>query len=359
MKAILIIMLFSFSMCKRNDNYSFVKLFNYENVANDRQITGIHFLNDSIVFMLGIDDRNVQKVYENPKSLILKTFDGGKTFEYDYLGDGKLTLFNYSTDFKNIYIIQEHYIIKDKIYKISDILHSSDLGRSWEKVHSFFEKTILNIVFYNDSLGVITLHENGNSQLYKTEDGGISWFKINNPLLNEGIANLIDSKGMLWGIYSTIDNIIWKMDLKNDIVYQVPIDLPSDYVLMGSLKYDMVKSHLYLYCRQKDFNSNCQYMIYCVNDKRHIKFNEPIGGFNVYGSYIGVVSWERDNDLKSIYFYSTDNGKTWNKEIPKCRLLSQYALYGNGDFWSIAEYGDNILWPLMIRIKNKEEYDFK
>lgn len=98
-------MLLGLGTCKRDNNYSFVKLFDYNNVAKDRIITGIYFLNDSIVFISGIDDRNVQKVYENPKSLILKTFDGGKTFEYDYLGDGKLTLFNYSADFKNIYII--------------------------------------------------------------------------------------------------------------------------------------------------------------------------------------------------------------------------------------------------------------
>ena len=90
-------------------------------------------------------------------------------------------------------------------------------------------------------------------------------------------------------------------------------------------------------------------MIYCVNDGSSIDFKAPIEDFNIYDNYIGIVARERDNNLKSTYYYSIDNGKSWNKEIPKCQLLSQYALYGKGNFWSIAEYGDSILWPLMIR----------
>ena len=342
-------MLFGLGTCKRDNNYSFVKLFDYNNVAKDRKIAGIYFLDDTTVFLLGEDNRDVKKVYQNPQALLLRTFDGGKTFRYGYLGEGKLTCFNYSTDLKNIYMVKEHYIIEDKIHKISDILHSSDMGNSWEKVYSFSEKTILNLEFFNDSLGSITLHERGNLQLYKTKDGGKSWHKLNNPLLDGGIANVIDVKGMLWGIYSTIDNMIWKMDLRNDTVCQVSIDMPSDYVILGSLQYDVTNSYLYLSCREKDFNSNCHYMIYCVNDGRFIDFNEPIIDFNVYGNYIGIVSCERDNDMKSTYYYSTDSGNTWNKELPKCRLLSECALYGKGNFWSIAEYGDSILWPLMIR----------
>ena len=352
-------MLLGLSMCQRNDNYSFVKIFDYENVAKDRKITSIYFLDDNTVFLLGVDNRNVHKVYQNSKSLILRTLDGGKTFEYNCLGDGNLTCLNYSAISKNIHIVRERYVIEDKIRKISDILYSPDMGNSWESIYSFSEKTILNMKFYNDSLGVITLHEKGILQLYKTKDGGKSWYKLNNPLLDGGISNLIDCKGMLWGIYSTTDKMIWTMDLTNDKVYQVPINVPSDYDLIGSLKYDVIKSHLYLSYRHRNFKSNYQYIIYCVNDESSIRFNESIEDFNVCDNYIGIVSRERDNYLKSVYYYSIDNGKTWNKEIPKCRLLSQFALYGKGDFWSIAEYGDNILWPLMIRIKNKEEYDFK
>lgn len=342
-------MLFGLGTCKRDNNYSFVKLFDYNNVAKDRKITGIYFFDDTTVFLLGEDNRDVKKVYQNPQALLLRTFDGGKTFRYDHLGEGKLTCFNYSTDLKNIYMVKEHYIIDDKIHKISDILHSSDMGNSWEKVYSFSEKTILNLEFFNDSLGSITLHERGNLQLYKTKDGGKSWHKLNNPLLDGGIANVIDVKGMLWGIYSNTDKMIWKMNLINDKVYQVPVNMPSDYNLIGSLKYDVIKSCLYLTYRQKDFKSNYQYMIYCVNDGSSIDFKAPIEDFNIYDNYIGIVARERDNNLKSTYYYSIDNGKSWNKEIPKCQLLSQYALYGKGNFWSIAEYGDSILWPLMIR----------
>lgn len=37
-------MLFGLGTCKRDNNYSFVKLFDYNNVAKDRKITGIYFL---------------------------------------------------------------------------------------------------------------------------------------------------------------------------------------------------------------------------------------------------------------------------------------------------------------------------
>jgi len=122
-------MLFGLGTCKRDNNYSFVKLFDYNNVGKDRKIAGIYFLDDTTVFLLGEDNRDVKKVYQNPQALLLRTFDGGKTFRYDYLGEGKLTCFNYSTDLKNIYMVKEHYIIEDKIHKISDILHSSDMGK--------------------------------------------------------------------------------------------------------------------------------------------------------------------------------------------------------------------------------------
>lgn len=99
-------MLFGLGTCKRDNNYSFVKLFDYNNVAKDRKITGIYFFDDTTVFLLGEDNRDVKKVYQNPQALLLRTFDGGKTFRYDHLGEGKLTCFNYSTDLKNIYMVK-------------------------------------------------------------------------------------------------------------------------------------------------------------------------------------------------------------------------------------------------------------
>ena len=55
-------MLFGLGTCKRDNNYSFVKLFDYNNVAKDRKITGIYFFDDTTVFLLGEDNRDVKKV---------------------------------------------------------------------------------------------------------------------------------------------------------------------------------------------------------------------------------------------------------------------------------------------------------
>lgn len=347
----IIMVLTTLSYCGNSENYFFTELFKYEDIDKNQEIKSINILDEKNGYLLGVDYRNSIRY---PLGLVLKTTDGGKTFEHMSLGEGTPTFFSRSTDLKTMYII----LIRKGRKKNSDksiLLRSIDNGDTWSIVHSCTEKIIRNVFFYNENIGFITVQDLYETKILKTKNGGKSWETIQMPFVSNSIANYITTDGFLFGIYTNQNDCIWKLNIFSNEVEQISIDLPADYIIDSFLKFDPIYKLFYILCRQKEWSNNCLFKIYCINNKKIIDFDYPIGDFNIYGNYISIVSWERNNEFKSVYYYSTNAGAKWEKEIPKCRLLSQYAVYGEGCFWSIAEIGEDLMWPLMVRKQSNEQ----
>lgn len=341
----IIMILANFSSCGNSENYFFTELFKYEDIDKNQEIKSINILDEKNGFLLGVDCRNSIRY---PLGLVLKTTDGGKTFEHMSLGEGTPTFFSRSTDLKIMYIIQirkGREMNSDK----SILFRSIDNGDTWSVVNTFTEGELLNVFFYNENIGFATVEDLYETKILKTTNGGESWKVIQKPFISNSIANYITPDGFLFGIYSNQNDYIWKLNIFSNEVEKISINLPVDYVIDSFLKFDPIYKRSYILCRQKEWNNKCLFKIYCINNKKIIDFDYPIGDFNIYGNYISIVSWERNNEFKSVYYYSTNAGEKWEKEIPKSRLLSQYAVYGEGCFWSIAEIGEDLMWPLMVR----------
>lgn len=200
----------------------------------------------------------------------------------------------------------------------------------------------------------MTETENG-KKLYKTSDGGRTWLLLQQEQVEKDnkLICTVTKSGFLWGIDGK--DRVWKMNVRTDKIEEVPIALPEGYCIDSPIQTDDAGNALYMICREKQWGNDCKFLLYNLDTGNMIKVKFPIGVFSVCGDYIGVVSWERSNEYKNRYYYSKDRGKTWHKEYPPgCSLLSAYAVSGEGRFWSITEIGDDLMWPLMIRVDEKE-----
>ena len=129
-KFIIILMLLNFESCTRaQGEYVFKALFDYEDVWKDRQVTGIYLMDDSTGILLCEDHRNVESIYRDVETFVLRSEDNGKTFVYSSFGKARsLSKLSMSADKSLLCIIQS---------KASDekdgLWVSKDAGRSWEK----------------------------------------------------------------------------------------------------------------------------------------------------------------------------------------------------------------------------------
>lgn len=345
-------MLLNFESCIRaQGKYVFKALFDYEEVWKDRQVTGIYLMDDSIGILL-CEDHRVESIYRGVETFVLRSEDNGKSFVHYSFGKARsLSRLCMSADKSLLCIIQN---------KASDekdgLWMSKDTGRSWEKVFST-QESVEEVVFYNDKVGYMQTYDRDREweKLYKTSDGGRTWLLLQQEQveMDNKLICTVTKSGFLWGIDGK--DRVWKMNVRTDKIEEVPIALPEGYCIDSPIQTDDAGNALYMICREKQWGNDCKFLLYNLDTGNMIKVKFPIGVFSVCGDYIGVVSWERSNEYKNRYYNSKDRGKTWHKEYPPgCSLLSAYAVSGEGRFWSITEIGDDLMWPLMIRVDEKE-----
>lgn len=336
---------------RKSLNYSFTELFRYENIDKDQEIKHIYILNDSVGILLGEDRRNSEPNTANYPSVILNSNDGGASFTRQTLGNGELIYLSQSSNHGAIYVVQLVCDEKTGKVKHSLIFCSKDEGNTWEQLCMFKDKVVDCVLFHDDKHGIVTAIGDYTEQrfMYTTEDAGKSWALLDNPDLADKECSVITQDGYILGTVLSNDSAYWKMDIRNCKLETIELAIPDNYIIDSPIRINPISQAPFVAIREKEWSDGSRFMLYDLLSGDMLDVDFPIGEFSVYGDYISIVSWERGNSLKSLYYYSRDMGKTWRKEIPPCSVLSQYALYGKGHFWGIAETGDSTLWALMVR----------
>ncbi|MFC2105009.1 YCF48-related protein, partial [Bacteroidota bacterium] len=174
------------------------------------QLYSVFFLNENIGFVSG------QGSYDSGESILLKTNDGGETWQKinytDFIKITNLQFFNNldglsiistlgENGLKNYYLAQTidggitwefldlevgmiyNFFSVDKIVYIigrnQTILKSKDYGNTWETINTPIpsNESIYNLYFINENTGIIRGYD-----FYKTNDGGLTWTKVQFPI---------------------------------------------------------------------------------------------------------------------------------------------------------------------------------
>ena len=349
-------MLLNYASCDtKNQNYSFTELFKYENVYKDQAITGIYLLSETEGILLGEDSRECGIRALDYPAIVLKSEDGGKTFVRQSLGIGKLCEFNISADKKRCYIIQSVHNSETGRVDTYHIWYSADKGKSWDKLYTMQGQKLLDVLFYDEHIGFISTQDKTSAMsLYKTTDGGKSWSLLPSDDVTDRVAGIITTDGFIIGWYLSQTNHLWKMNIRTGCFEDIKMNIPDNYIV-NSIRQNASTHECYALCREKEWSEECRFLLYNINTASAIHVDFPIRKFHTDGDHISAVGWERGNDMKKYYFYSNDAGRIWNREVPRCTVLSQYGLYSNGAFWSIAEVGGDLVWPLMVREVEKDK----
>ncbi|WP_062062571.1 hypothetical protein [Aquimarina longa] len=286
----------------------------------------------------------------NYQTILFKTEDGGESFKKSTLGKGTLEQIINDTQ-KNLYVIKETYAT-DTIPKKYSILKSTDLGESWKQISNFDTHRILNVQFYNNTIGIAGIAgEFGKNQLLKTIDGGKTWQKL--PISTKGInlsTMIFIGKNELY-THHTIDDVnqTATVNFTTGETKINPCNLMKGYRLRGFFK-DHITGNLYSRVYKYDPKESHQLMLYNHTSQKLNTYDfvssgkELIIGVTVSQNYIGVL---RQDNGKTYYYYSYDKGTNWMKED-----LPEYLTAGH----PVAMYGRGMVW---VRNSIRNLYDFQ
>lgn len=272
----------------------------------------------------------------NIETVLLKTKDGGLSFQKSTLGKG--TLENIVNDTKgNLYMIKSTYQT-DSIPQKFSILKSIDEGDTWHNISDFNEGKLLNIQFYNEQIGIVGLSlSNSNSQLLKTVDGGKTWQDV--PIKSKGLSvydmvfigenelfTFVDANGLRQTA---------KVNFTTGDAEPFYCNLPVNFSFSGLFKDHITGS---LYSRVYSYENSRKLMLYnhTTQTLKTCNLNnnkeEVIAGVNVSQKFISVL---KNDNGKTYYYYSTDMGENWTKESLPDYLADgrPVALYGKGLVW--------------------------
>lgn len=284
-------------------------------------------------------DRSYNKA--NYETVLFKTLDGGLSFEKSTLGKGTLKQIVSDTK-KNLYVIKKTYAT-DSIPQKYSILKSKDVGITWQEISNFNDRRIVSIQFYNALRGIACVEKKGAGvQSFKTIDGGATWQELKINKKSVDIYDMIfKGENELYTFNETTD--LRQTASVNFTTGEATIyhsNLPKDFVFSSFIrdeKTDVFYSQVY------NYEKNHELMLYNHTTQKLVSYDlknhddETIVAVNISESYIGVL---RQDNGKTYYYYSADNGNNWMKES-----LPDYL----ADARPVALYGKGLVWVKSIR----------
>jgi len=287
----------------------------------------------------------------NYEAILFKTSDRGLSFKKSLLDKGTLEKIVYDSQ-KNLYLIKKIYKTDDNSKKYR-LLKSTDVGKNWQELNSFEANKIINVQFFDDN-GILCLDVGvSKPKLLKTEDGGKTWQEFKLEITGLDTYNMVFlNKNELYTYY-TKNNIKQTVGINfiDDEVNIYNDGLPENYNFSNFFR-DDVNGNIYSYAYTPKevlnlllYNHTTQKATFCDFEN---KYGQIILGVNVSENFIGVL---RNENGKTFYYYSEDDGKNWIKEDLPDYLTDgrPVALYGKGLVWVKSIQN---LYHLQVRSEN-------
>lgn len=150
----------------------------------NKNLDKIHFVNETTGYIVG-GDTEINS--DNDTAIILKTTDGGRTWNTVYTNTGFYTLSVYATSATTAYVTTSSNII----------LKTTDGGVNWQEIEVATNRFFMaDIKFTDNNTGYIAGSNGANGRLYMTSDAGETWMNLatNNAVLdNLLISNQLNS----------------------------------------------------------------------------------------------------------------------------------------------------------------------
>ncbi|TWP27988.1 hypothetical protein ETU08_09735 [Apibacter muscae] len=330
---------------EKNSNHEYYSLFN--------QLTKYRFnyilnYNKDIFFLLGNDDQ--RKLNDSTNSVIYATYDFGDTWHKTTLGKGTVEFGCFSGE-KMFVLVQEVEFPRSE-WK-SAIYSSEDLGKTWkEELKSEQGNQIMTMMFYSDKVRLLAiLHYTpyNDSWVYEyqyTEDGGKNWKKINfnsdfNPEGYQRGYCIFNSDSTI--LYVDKNTQLIEFNLKTEQKKTLKTwNIPEDMKFSNIIRDPKTNEIILKYASKKVTEDKSA--LYYVEREEYVVL--PDNYFlATYGDlYYGLVF---DQPL-STYVWSTDRGKTWNKE-----KLDYVMIYSN---WPKSYYGEGYMYMQASLFRREDEH---
>ncbi len=303
-------------------------------------LTGFIIGDNSLVEVGNSTYENRSLDRSNYQTVVFKTEDGGISFDKLTAGKGSLEQIVRDTQ-KNLYAIKTNYMADPINTPKYSIIKSTDFAESWQQISDFDTHRILNVQFYNDTIGIVGIAGGfGKNQLLKTIDGGNTWQELPISIKGVNLSTMIFiGKNELY-THHTIDDVnqTATVNFTTGETKINPCNLMQGYRLRGFFR-DHITGHLYSEVNKYNPKESHQLMLYNhttqqLNTYDFVSYGnkELIIGITVSQNYIGVL---RQDNGKTFYYYSTDTGKNWIKEnLPEYLTAGRpVAMYGRGLVW--------------------------
>lgn len=338
-----------------NDNYFFTEVSTYleDKISRCPEIHDIIALNKDTLFLLGNNKDTVASPQEH-KAYVLRSTDGGRTFETRILCDGFPNKMSVSEEAGMLCISCTQYLENGK--KRYPVFTSSSVGKEWEELNMPKDKRPAFVGFVTKDIGIVHMMEDpiGYSiqTLYKTTDGGKSWQFVSVNLDSFNWFRLTEN-ATLFALDFRRKKIL-RMNINTLECQEDKIDIPDNLAIYGPLIINPLTKEVSIMLSGIEDDFGKEYYLYNLNNKQMLTLPVPSYSISLYGDYIAVEGY---NNAVTKYHYSYDYGKTWYTETPKeWFAMGPFEMYGRGYMWTIANaFRYSKGWPLMGRIPSETD----